>query len=451
MKKTSLEIASIVAFCTVLSSNVLAGPRITIGEGPNHRHIAQEDIDNGNISTHEILEIGSEFFGLDFNVFDGHGDPARPGINGQGVARGFHRISGTDSLSCAACHAKPFVGGAGDNVLNIFPPFNRPDNIDAPTFAGLNERNTISVFGAGSKQVIAEEMSAELQATREQAISEAVAANTPVTMDLIAKGINFGTITGLPDGSADTSGVDGVDTDLTIKPFNSKGTELNLRNFVIGAMEQHHGIQAAEKFGAGDPDNDGVPDEMTVGDVTATALFQASLPVPIEARPRRPRVAAAVRRGDDLFETIGCASCHTPTMYMNKAVFTTVPPSPYKPTSLDIRNTLPPKDRRGNGPFPVQIYSDLKRHYMGEELIEAQEQGGVDTTTFLTLALWGVGNTGPWMHDGRATTLGEAIMLHGGDASAVRDNYAALPEESQQDLLTFLKSLLVVEKQRRRR
>jgi CxxC motif-containing protein (DUF1111 family) len=75
-------------------------------------------------------------------------------------------------------------------------------------------------------------------------------------------------------------------------------------------------------------------------------------------------------------------------------------------------------------------------------------------TVFLTPELWGVGNTGPWLHDGRAGTLEEAILLHGendppavgdplrSEAQDSRDAFAALPAAERKALVTFLHSLL---------
>ena len=74
-------------------------------------------------------------------------------------------------------------------------------------------------------------------------------------------------------------------------------------------------------------------------------------------------------------------------------------------------------------------------------------------TAFLTPELWGVGSTGPWLHDARAGTLAEAILFHGEDnpppagdpgrseAQESRDAYAALDEDEKQALLVFLRSL----------
>jgi CxxC motif-containing protein (DUF1111 family) len=77
----------------------------------------------------------------------------------------------------------------------------------------------------------------------------------------------------------------------------------------------------------------------------------------------------------------------------------------------------------------------------------------IQPTEFLTPEIWGVGNTGPWMHDGRAGSLEEAIMLHGEDdpaavgdpgrseAQDARDAYSALAADEQEALVTFLRNL----------
>jgi hypothetical protein len=62
------------------------------------------------------------------------------------------------------------------------------------------------------------------------------------------------------------------------------------------------------------------------------------------------------------------------------------------------------------------------------------------------MPLWGVANTGPWMHDGRATTMTEAILLHGGDSAYSRDNFNQLSSAQQDNVLEFLQSLRIVAK-----
>ena len=60
------------------------------------------------------------------------------------------------------------------------------------------------------------------------------------------------------------------------------------------------------------------------------------------------------------------------------------------------------------------------------------------------MPLWGVANTGPWMHDGRATSLTDAILLHGGDSAYTRDNFQRLSDSDQDNVIEFLQSLRIV-------
>jgi CxxC motif-containing protein (DUF1111 family) len=60
---------------------------------------------------------------------------------------------------------------------------------------------------------------------------------------------------------------------------------------------------------------------------------------------------------------------------------------------------------------------------------------------FITAKLWGVADTSPYLHDGRAMTLNEAILMHGGEAAAARDGYVALADSEKNQVLAFLRTL----------
>jgi CxxC motif-containing protein (DUF1111 family) len=118
----------------------------------------------------------------------------------------------------------------------------------------------------------------------------------------------------------------------------------------------------------------------------------------------------------------------------------------------------------------VALFGDLRRHVMGAQLADSQptpvrDASGADLEidgapvlvppeVFLTAELWGVGNTGPWLHDGRAASLEEAITLHGEDAppapgdparseaQEARDAFLALPERDRLAVVEFLRSLV---------
>ena len=423
----------------------IAGASV-IGEGPNKRHIEQADIEAGQYTIRELVEHGRHIMFDDFNSFDGHGDPERPGINSQGVPTGFNRVSGGgDNTSCAHCHTKPLLGGAGDYAQSIYPEFNRPDGVNILGFEGLNVKNSKSIFGVGPKEMLGREMTADIKATTDQALADAASSGQAVRVAIGSKGTDFGFVTAHPDGTLDTHEVDGITHDLIVRPFVSVGAFDSLRTIVAGSMEQHFGIEAEELFGM-DDDGDGIERELTVGDVTAAALFQASLFIPSEVRSFDPRVRAAVSDGRDTFSKIGCSDCHTPSMTLNDPVYTVTAPDSDEEISLDLtRDSFYPRlRRRFDGSAEVRLYSDLKRHDMGAELRESVEEVERESHQhYLTMPLWGVANTGPWMHDGRATTMTEAILLHGGEAQVSRDNFANMDHDGQSEVVEFLKSLQV--------
>jgi cytochrome c peroxidase len=99
-------------------------------------------------------------------------------------------------------------------------------------------------------------------------------------------------------------------------------------------------------------------------------------------------------------------------------------------------------DKNGQGGVVVPLFADLKRHDMGDALAEtfslASDQRNRE---FTTARLWGIADSGPYLHDGRATTLSEAILLHGGEAEPVRNEFDALGDLQKEELLGFLRTL----------
>jgi hypothetical protein len=98
-------------------------------------------------------------------------------------------------------------------------------------------------------------------------------------------------------------------------------------------------------------------------------------------------------------------------------------------------------DRQGQA--IVALFGDLKRHNMGPGLAEPIDEVGTGASVFLTKNLWSVGSIALYLHDGRATTLTEAILEHGGEAASSRAAFLALSPEAQQDLLAFLNNLVL--------
>jgi len=92
----------------------------------------------------------------------------------------------------------------------------------------------------------------------------------------------------------------------------------------------------------------------------------------------------------------------------------------------------------------VPVFTDLKRHSMGTALNnEVLEQDGIPTDEWLTRKLWGVASEPPFLHNGRASLISEAILLHGGEAQASRDVFDDLPDAEKADIVEFIKALQI--------
>jgi CxxC motif-containing protein (DUF1111 family) len=86
----------------------------------------------------------------------------------------------------------------------------------------------------------------------------------------------------------------------------------------------------------------------------------------------------------------------------------------------------------------VPLYSDLLLHDMGPTLGDGMPQGFAGPNDFRTAPLWGVRASAPYLHDGRAATLEEAVLLHDGEAAPARARFFALSPAARAALLAFL-------------
>jgi hypothetical protein len=90
---------------------------------------------------------------------------------------------------------------------------------------------------------------------------------------------------------------------------------------------------------------------------------------------------------------------------------------------------------------PVRLFSDLLLHDMGPDLADGQAVGDATGSEWRTPPLWGVADSAPYLHDGRAATLADAIKLHAGQASSSANHFAGLSDVQQEELIAFLNTL----------
>ncbi len=395
------------------------------------------------------------------------------------------RFGGANASSCVACHSVPFGNGAGDIAVNAFTD---PGHTGDPKL--FLERNTLPLFALGVPQRLAEEISLTLYDLRDRAEAQACETGS-ATADLWAKGVHYGELKITRTGTSpcetetDSSGLKGIDPDLVIKAFGWKGIAPALRTFARIAAHNELGLQADEMVGAEDGDFDGVTGELTVGDITAMTIYMAALERPVsmlelDALGLIPELSqeetSAIQFGEMRFAEIGCADCHVPEMELRDPVFSEPSTTPgffdaaFPDGSLPAASGVSPAtairfdltvDQPGNqvnvdggsyhlgalepGPEAAvaRWFTDFRRHDMGPDLADPVDTLHIGASVFLTRSLAGVGSTGPWLHDGRATTLEEAILAHGGAASDSRDAFVALPPEAQEELVAFLENLVI--------
>lgn len=420
-----------------------------LGDDAEHIQLPQKDIDEnkyGYGTLERLFRFGDSFFEHTFRAEDGYGHSVNPQL--QRVHDGVY--GGRDTFSCAGCHSVGGTDGAGSETQSAFLLG------DGDHLSSANVRNAPAVLGLGFVQALGAEMSNQLKLQREDALTKASATGKSVTVPLSCKGVSFGQITASPDGGLDTSKVEGVDPDLVVKPFGWKGNVARLRRFAEDAARVHFGIQSdvlcqeyklspdPAKLGPGpnwfDPDNDGKFHELLEGILTASAVYMAQLESPVVLPPSDPGLRERWAKGSTLFDRAGCQDCHRRSLSLSYAYWDEYPDTTGGPP---VTLNLVSDGEKPRSSLQVDLFSDLKRHDMGPELGDRNEDpaGLVPKTVFLTRPLWGLAESAPYMHDGRAATIPEAILDHGGDAKKQRDAFAALSPDEQADLHIFLLSL----------
>lgn len=281
-----------------------------------------------------------------------------------------------NAVSCASCHRAPVVGGSGGNDSTSFVDWIYTDAADALGEPGQRlslsltgstrpvrstthiERRTPPLFGVGQLESI------------------------PV-QQLLARSDPF---------DADQDGVSGrlPLRDGCYGRFGWQSTVCDVPSFVTSALTHEIGILVFPRSQR----------EISRSDVADLAAFVRGLGPP----PPPPQS----RLGDELFERIRCAECHTPVTGVA---------------------------RPGGALIQVRAYTDLLLHEMGN----GRRHGEQDSRTeFRTPALWGAAATGPYLHDGSAATLEQAVLRHGGEATESRRLFSGLDAETRLQLLRFL-------------
>lgn len=376
---------------------------------------------------------------------------------------------------CVSCHSQPAIGGSApavnplvtlaDSVNNILPSFITHDgpirearfvnNPDGSPDGGVHQLFVITGLpNTDGCEIVQPDFDAQLannnvvfriptptfglglvEAIADRDILANASANSSVKSRLGIRGrVNHQrkgeTIE--PSGRTNHSGNDG-----TITRFGWKAQNKSLMIFSGEAYNAEQGI-TNELFPNEIDDTPGCQFATTPNDQTE---FEADSPANTAGGPTRfthfmrflapPQPAPddylpGIVEGRELFTAIGCALCHTPSFNTGE-------------------NSVAALSEQA-----VNLYSDLLVHDIGPDLADGISQGNANGNEFRTAPLWGLGQRVFFLHDGRTTDLVEAIQEHksggrrrqpGSEANAVVDNYNALSDTEQQQLLNFLRSL----------
>lgn len=373
--------------------------------------------------------------------------------------------------SCAMCHAEPAVGGSSpglsspqnsipnpqiglanlDGATNTVPSFITPNGpVREVRFVRiLNQRGTPPDGGVHALYTIAGRTDAP-GCTLGQPDFATQLANHNVIFRIPTPTFGLGLVEATPDsvlqanlvansstkarfgigGTFNVSGNDG-----TITRFGWKAQNKSLLVFAGEAYNVEQGVSNEvfinERSAVPGCVFNGSPEDATNmldpnGNPTGTANQMSSDVVNfanfmrLSAPPTPAPLSASAANGQNLFNVVGCALCHSPTLTTGQSRFTNMSNATYHP------------------------YSDFALHHMGSGLSDGINQGAAGPDQFRTAPLWGVGQRLFFLHDGRTSDLLRAIQAHasnGSEANGVINRFNSISPNQVQDLLNFLRSL----------
>jgi CxxC motif-containing protein (DUF1111 family) len=223
--------------------------------------------------------------------------------------------------------------------------------------------------------------------------------------------------------------------------FGWRGQINGLRDFVRGACANELGLQVTTQSQAMDPTATAeerraeAKTDLTDLQSNELTVFVASLPAPRRLQPADRLEGGRVKGGEHVFEQVGCAVCHRPTLGAVSGLYSDLlvhdmglslsDPSPAPKTAL------------------VPKLGVVSMYYGGNQTIVMQSTVSTYGREQLwkTPPLWGLRDSGPYLHDGRALTVDEAITAHGGEATDSVERYRAVSSEERSLLLAFLDTL----------
>jgi len=374
------------------------------------------------------------------------------GEDGVGLGPGFN------SNSCASCHAAPTVGGSDPAVnpqyavahdagaTNTIPSFLSP-NGPAREARFVNKPDGTPDGGVHDLFTIAGRSDAA-GCTLAQEDFETQVANNNIIYRIATPTFGVGLIENTADstleanlaGNASIKAALGISSHLnrsgndgTVTRFGWKAQNKSLLIFAGEAYNVEQGVSNEvfpnERNAVPGCVFNGTPEDHTnlnatpgispAADFSSDTVNFAGF-MRLSAPPAPGPQNTSTARGKNIFNAIGCALCHTPTLQTTKSIYTGQSNKTYHP------------------------YSDMAVHNMGVGLQDRVGQGNANGQEFRSAPLWGLGQRIFFFHDGRTSDLAAAIQAHesaGSEATTVEELYDLLTPSQKQDVLNFLRSL----------
>ncbi len=348
-----------------------------------------------------------------------------------------------DATSCIACHERN--GRNGDFATHVVKLNDHPlwgNQLQSRALGPVQHENTVSVAGQTVTEGQFDDGTAFALTAPLYTFSDTAPAELSVRMPGSLVGIGLleavdeAQIAALADpGDADGDGVSGRmnrvkdprDGRIRMGRFGWKASAFSVRHQVARALAMDMGVTTSvfRKLDCGDLQGDcqaANTGEAELDDVALEKMvkYVALLGVPAQRGLDDPAVA----QGRQLFDDAGCGGCHTPTLTTGR----------YHPYAELREQTIHP-------------YTDLLLHDMGPGLADDVRESGAKGSEWRTAPLWGLGlaevtaSQPAYLHDGRAASVLEAVLWHGGEADASRQAVLAMTQEERSALLAFLASL----------
>ena len=305
--------------------------------------------------------------------------------------------------SCRGCHLAPVMGGAGGLDVDVVRFAKREENGDIVQLDSGPAVSRLAVHGAA----------------RDELNPEANIIETRQTPSLLGLGL----VDRLPEAAllanadpedADGDGISGRALMINgrIGRFGHKASIPSFADFCADAFINEMGVTVNGLLAdfAVEIDTDSVSDpELADQDFVDLVFFSTHLAPPARSFPDNPSLRERINKGEDNFNDVGCASCHVSALNGEEG--------------------------------PVAAFSDFLLHDVANPDRLNVPEADAEPGEFRTAPLWGIRQTAPYLHDGSAETLRDAIVLHFGEASPSKDAFNALSFDEQSKLIEFLLSL----------